>query len=50
MQQQLDAESVQRLIGLLNESQVPDNEKQQEIHHVRPIPHRLDLQYSLANK
>jgi len=30
--QQLDAESVQRLIGLLNESQVPDNIKQQEIH------------------
>jgi len=34
MQQQLDAESVQLLIGLLNESQVPNNEKQQEIHQV----------------
>lgn len=33
-QQQLDEQSLKLLIDLFNESQIPDNEKQKEVHQV----------------
>jgi len=42
-QQQLDEDSLNRLIELLNESQIPDNAKQQEVHQVPIYPFQSNL-------
>jgi len=46
--QQLDEDSLNRLIDLLNESQIPDNIKQQEVHQVFPLS--FPLLMKLENK